>query len=157
MAPVEDLGHPQPQELRILTDAVEIMAGQGQSAQGIIGYAAPYLAAYLVRVALSHGTPPHWGRIDAAKYLLSQHLAQERAAGLVDERGNRIVSYRALVLLAEEWVSEGNVLPPVEETPEALTQREHWRVERAQRRAAERERLYGGGSTSASEPASDLP
>lgn len=90
--------------------SVKRLVEQGLSAIEIINQSAPGLAAYLVNCGMSV-TKPHWARIDAAKFILQQHLNHLKAQGLVDEAGNRIVNYKTLIILANQFISNQNIDP----------------------------------------------
>lgn len=96
--------------LQVKPDDPKRWLAEGLSAIEIINRGAPLMAAFLLRVGLAQ-VKPHYARIDAAKFLLQQHLAQLRAEGLIDESGKRIISYRRLIILAEEFMAQGGQPP----------------------------------------------
>lgn len=79
----------------------------GATAQEILDAASSEAAFYLRAVSNGEERKPEWMRISAAQFLLKEHLGQVRAQGLVDEAGRRIVSYKVLVLMAQQFMSSG--------------------------------------------------
>lgn len=79
---------------------------QGASASEILNLAAPEASQYLRCVCNGEERRHEWARIDAAKFILAEHLKQLRNQGLIDEGGNRIVSYRTPIF----WHSNLSIL-----------------------------------------------
>ena len=77
----------------------------GASAQEILRLAAPEAAEYLRRVANGElKSRQEWGRIDVCKFVVSEALRREAAQGLLDAGGNRIYSYKMLILMAQQFM-----------------------------------------------------
>jgi hypothetical protein len=74
----------------------------GATAAEILDMASAEAASYLRAVANGDERKPDWTRINTAQFIVKEHLARLRNEGLVDEAGNRIVSYKVLVLMAEQ-------------------------------------------------------
>lgn len=81
---------------------------QGASAIEILNLATPEASQYLRCVCNGEERRHEWARIDAAKFILQQHLSQLKAQGLIDETGRRIVSYKVLVLMAQQFIAESS-------------------------------------------------
>ena len=77
----------------------------GATAAEILEQASSEAASYLRAVANGDERKPEWMRISAAQFLLKEHLARLRNEGLVDEAGRRIVSYKVLVLMAQQFIN----------------------------------------------------
>ena len=86
-------------------------AQPGASALEIINIAAPEAASYLRAVVVGDERKPDWTRINTAQFIVKEHLSRLRNEGLIDGVGNRIVSYKMLVLMAEQFIK------PVEPGP----------------------------------------
>jgi hypothetical protein len=71
----------------------------------IINIAAPECAAYLRAVVAGEERKPDWTRINTAQFIVKEYLARLRNEGLIDEAGRRIVSYKALVFMAQQFIN----------------------------------------------------
>ena len=83
-------------------------APPGATAMEIINIAAPECAAYLRAVVIGEERKPDWTRINTAQFIVKEHLARLRNEGLIDGAGNRIVSYKVLVLMAQQFTTKAD-------------------------------------------------
>ena len=81
-------------------------APPGATAMEIINMAAPEATSYLRAVVVGEERKPDWTRINTAQFIVKEHLARLQNEGLIDEAGNRIVSYKVLVLMAQQFVTK---------------------------------------------------